>query len=117
MISNEQIYEAANEHAKHPIKDKCIIISDTVEMHELYLRKAFIAGVEWALPRWHKMPKELPPIGKPILCYDNSSRNKECYIDVYQGKRENILQFFGGIPSHWMLLPEIPEHKSGETDS
>lgn len=45
----DKLYKAAAKHAEHPIKNKCQIISDTVEMCEGYLQAAFIKGAEWAI--------------------------------------------------------------------
>lgn len=44
----DKLNKAARDHAEHPIQNKCQIISDTVEMVERYLSKAFIEGAEWA---------------------------------------------------------------------
>lgn len=52
----DKLYNAAREHAEHPIKNKCQIISDTVEMVERYLSEAFIEGSEWAIKNQNARP-------------------------------------------------------------
>lgn len=84
------------------------------------LEKAFLAGAEWAEPKWIKCSERLPEFGDRILAYysgsfyevlrcvegrhDDYGLCEVIFVDEHDDKADEEF-------THWMPLPEAPKEE------
>lgn len=76
---------------------------------------AFLAGAEYATPKWIKCSERLPPNDEEVLVFYKHlcSSDGQIYDIVEQGRyNEHWVQLQGENVTHWAELPSPPAEES-----